>query len=149
MNKIIKIDWKTFERMLARLIEKIDKKNFDTVIGISRGGLPLAVKLSYRLKIRDFQVLNIKRSESDVIGASMLKPQYKDGFLDVEKKNVLLVDSLIGTGDTIKLAKKILLENGANQVYVLSLFKWNKNKDEVNNYVEILKNDDWVIFPWE
>jgi uncharacterized protein len=52
MNKII-ISWQKIDSMISMLVEdiKLSNINFDGVYGIPRGGLPLAVMISYRLDI--------------------------------------------------------------------------------------------------
>ena len=49
----IVMDWNEIERMTKKLAEKIkeSKIKFDGIYGIPRGGLPLAVSLSHKLKI--------------------------------------------------------------------------------------------------
>jgi uncharacterized protein len=65
-KKKIYISWKKLNIMVDKLVKKIKKSKvtFDGIYGIPRGGLPLAVMLSYRL---DLPVLLYPTKESLVV----------------------------------------------------------------------------------
>jgi len=52
MKKVI-ISWQMVDKMIAKLVKDIKDSGikFDGIYGVPRGGLPLAVMLSYRLNI--------------------------------------------------------------------------------------------------
>mgnify|MGYP001358257760 CR=1 FL=1 len=76
MNKI-HLSWEEFDSMVNQLVEKIkiSGKKFDSVCGIPRGGLPIAVCISHRLDLP---------------------------LTFLPKKNTLIVDDISDNGKTLE-----------------------------------------------
>ena len=131
-------------RSLGRKI-KSSGKNYQLVVGIYRGGVPIAITIADELGVYS-DVINIKsykyfERSGEIVIKSTLKRE------DVEGKNVLLVDDLVDSGNTVKIAKKHLFSLGANKVDVAVLFKKVWSEVEVEYFLE--ETDKWVVFPWE
>ncbi len=50
-NTFIKLTWEQFDQAVISLANQLRGRNFSSIYGEPRGGLPLAVALSHRLKI--------------------------------------------------------------------------------------------------
>src|SRR5438132_8095086 len=94
------IDWTDYGKLVAELIERIRSREqiFDLIIGIARGGIPVAMVIADQLGVQiDF--INVK-SYTGV--ATRGKPRIISTLTeDVKGKRVLVVDDLIDEGDTM------------------------------------------------
>jgi len=65
----------------------------------------------------------------------------------VKNKKVLVVDDVADTGRSLLLVRQHLLENGAKEVKVATIYykPWSKI---IPDYYE-RKTNCWIIFPWE
>jgi hypoxanthine phosphoribosyltransferase len=115
----------------------------NTVVGIGKGGLPLAVILS-----------NMKESPLKIIMANSYKNR-KQKELCVEQFNpllwkspILLVDDIVDSGKTMKYIKS-QLEVWGKKVFTVCLFYKKHSIIKPDAYFHRVKNNIWVKFPWE
>jgi uncharacterized protein len=148
------ISWNEINGLVGLLAERVADKQIDTIVGISRSGLIPAVMLSHILGVRKFAVLDIIRTTSDNINADKTKANYR-GILNeqfITGQSVLLVDDIVGEGMTIRTAKEILKNLGANAIS--STLVVNQNNlgtiapEAIVDYYGCIVHE-WVIFPWE
>lgn len=92
-----------------------------------RVGLPLVPLLRKRKHIAP-----LSRTEDADLRRKFIKDAYilRNGA-DVVGKRVLLVDDIITTGATLEEAGRILLENGAAEIYALTLARAGEHRDTV------------------
>jgi len=123
------------------------KLKIDTIVGISRGGLIPARFLSDLLLIPDIKIVaagfysgpNV-RLEKPIIYTSIPDEE-------VMNKNILLVDDVADTGETLEAVRLHLLEKGAKNVYTAVIYVKPWNKAKIDFYSQT--TDAWIIFPWE
>jgi len=140
------VSWPEYGNLAQALAEKVRSsgKRFDLVVGIARGGMPVAMVISDRLNVRiDF--INVK----SYFGiAERGHPKILSTLTDdIAGKNVLIVDDLVDQGDTMKVVAEYLFEQGPRLLEVAVLFKKPWTKFEPNYYLEVV--DRWVVFPFE
>ena len=105
-------------------------KPFDFVYGIPRGGLPLAVELSHKM--------GIKFGGSDY--------RFDLNHIENYHKNILLVDDLVDSGQTMTDAIKNIFRGFVNIKTACLFFKpWAIYKPDY--FVE--QTIDWITFPYE
>lgn len=80
------------------LLEESDSRNFDveTILGVAINGIPYAVFIADKLGYE----LTIFRPHHEKSGA------FSSNYASVKGKNVVIVDDVIGTGDTLRSAIK-------------------------------------------
>ncbi len=100
------------------------------VVGVPRGGLPIAVYASHRLDVP----LVFSKTEAELAAATAGR-----------KSRVLLVDDVLETGQT--LAGQIRLYN-PEYVWVWCL-KGQTNLVDGVQYGRKYKADKWLVMPWE
>ena len=147
----ILLSWGKYQKMAEYLALEI-KKDFAPciIVGIVRGGLILAVQLSHILGVRDVDWIVARRTKSDKIGDFGENVEIiGSGALDIKGKNVLLVDDIGDTGATINAALDILKKKKPKDIKVASLFLKHHCKAKVDYYCQKVKNNKWIIFPWE
>jgi len=140
------VSWSEYGNLAEALAEKVRSsgKKFDLVIGIARGGLPVAMVVSDHLDVRiDF--INVK---SYVGIAERATPKILSTLTQgIRGKNVLLVDDLVDHGDTMNVVREYLLGQGPELLEVAVLFKKPWSGVEPDYYLEVV--DRWVVFPFE
>lgn len=142
--KYFKISWEKLEKDCLKLAKKLNKRNIDRIICISRGGLPWARVLSDLLKL---PVAHLAvESYADL--KQVKKPVITESPKNIPKKeNWLVVDDISDTGDTFALVVDHLKKYRTKTIYTLSPYIKPKTKFIPDFFVE--KIDAWVIFPYE
>jgi len=140
--------WNDFDNDVKTIIEKIEDSFWfpDYIVGVKRGGLIPAIKLSHYF-------------DKPLI---MMSCQLRDDFnnnvhlLEAEKisrnNKILIVDDICDSGSTFS---KIIFEfytKGHDSVKTCSLV-YNTEQPFVINYygqsIDRSTNKSWILFPWE
>jgi hypoxanthine phosphoribosyltransferase len=140
------IDWETYGGLVARLTEKVRSsgKKFDLIVGIARGGIPVAMVIADQLGVK-IDIINVK-SYTGISKRS--KPRIISTLTEnVKRKRVLVVDDLIDEGDTMDTVIDYLRRQGVRQLDTAVLFKKPWSRFDPEFYLEVLEK--WVVFPWE
>jgi hypoxanthine phosphoribosyltransferase len=140
------ISWPEYGNLAEALAEKVRSsgKKFDLVIGIARGGIPVAMVVSDRLGVKiDF--INVKSYN----GISQRNtPKIVSTLTEnIEGKKVLIVDDLIDQGDTMETVKRYL--NGQSPLFLEAAVLFQKPWSRVNADYCLEVVDKWVVFPYE
>ena len=140
------LSWPEYGNLAEALAEKVRSsgKQFDLVIGIARGGMPVAMVVSDHLGVRvDF--INVKSYDGVTkVSAPRILSTLTEA---VEGKNILLVDDLVDQGDTLEAMKEYLRKQKPRVLETAVLFKKPWSKAEPDYYLEVV--DKWVVFPFE
>ena len=121
------ISWKQYDDYINKITmwykkhHNEDSLNIGAIYGLPRGGLPIAVSLSHTLNLP-------------------LLMNYYDRKIVTDKK-ILVVDDIADTGRTLKD-----FDNNKN---VIITFHYHKQSIVIPDYFIELKNDDWIVYPWE
>lgn len=136
MNKIY-IDWSDFDMAVGELVKWVETRRFDCIVGLSRGGLPIAVSLSNHTNIPIVPITWQTRDGAvrDRRAIERVASRYQ---------NVLVVDDICDSGLTFEQIEKI-----APDFSFYSLV--NKGNRIVDFYgVDLGRgNEQWVVMPWE
>ena len=140
------VSWPEYGNLAEALAEKVRSggKKFDLVVGIARGGMPVAMVVSDRLGVKvDF--INVK--SYDGIGRRNTPRILSTVTEDIEGESVLVVDDLVDQGDTIKTLKQYLNERRPKLLETAVLFKKPWSTIDPDYYLEVV--DRWIVFPFE
>jgi len=140
--------WNQIYRMLLNLAEKIRKNGFkpDVIVGVSRGGWPPARVLSDLLD--NPNIANVKAEFYLGVAETKGEPTLTQPVsTTVTGKKVLVVDEVADTGKSLKLVKIHLIEQGATEVKIATVYykPWSVIKPD---YYE-KETSKWIVFPWE
>lgn len=123
------------------------------IVGIARGGLIPGVMIAHVLGVRDLRTLTITHTESDAVNAAKTPEPlvaHPGSLGDLAGQDVLVVDDIAGTGDTLTLARTVLAERNPSRVRTgvlrLNLANWQFPNPEPT-YVGG-RDRGWVVFPW-
>ena len=128
------INWDLFDLAVKDILDEYRDQEITQIVGLSRGGLPLAVTLSNKLSIPMIPIVW----------------QTRDGLVkDIDTlknlKNIettLFVDDICDSGLTIKQIREVYPDS----IWCALVSK----KPGFIDYSPIeVSGDEWVIFPWE
>lgn len=146
-DRFLNLSWDEIEKMCEKLKEKISNSNFniDVIVGISRGGLVPARILADLFDIKDLGTMKIESYTG--IGTKKEPKITQDLLIDIKSKNVLLVDDVVDSGESLILAKEHLLKKSPKNLKIATLHYKKTSKIIPDFYIE--ETDKWIIYPWE
>lgn len=146
---MIKLTWDDIERLTDELATKIKVSGFkpDYIIGLTTGGLIPLYFLARKLE-NNRNILTISVNSYDKNKMGNLKISYLPE-IDLSNKNILLVDDIAGTGNTLKEISNIL--NNKYKVGELKIATIVALKDSkfYPDWYGTEKQEDWIVFPWD
>lgn len=174
-----KYTWKNIETMCVDIVTQMSKHQWlpDYIVGITRGGNIPATIISNMLNIR-CEALKVSLRDDDTECESNAwmsedafgyvpeqeRDTYKTRWDPARRKNILIVDDINDTGETLRWIQDDWMANCLpNEEQVWNSI-WHKNvkfacltenlsskeytdfyADEVNKH----ENDVWLVYPWE
>jgi hypoxanthine phosphoribosyltransferase len=140
--------WNQIYEMLLNLAEKIRKNNFkpDIIVGVSRGGWPPARVMSDLLD--NPNLANVRAEFYLGVAETKGEPTLTQPVsMTIAGKKVLVVDEVADTGKSLKLVKEHIIEKGATEVKIATVYykPWSIVKPD---YYE-KETSKWIVFPWE
>jgi uncharacterized protein len=146
LPRLYYLGWSQYGELVTKLSELVAAydERFDLVIGIARGGMPVAMVIADRLGIKvDF--LNVK-SYTDV--GERTKPKILSTITEeIRDKRILVVDDLVDGGDTMESITEYLATQNPSVMKTAVLFTkpWSSFKPDFSLKVV----DNWIVFPYE
>lgn len=145
---ILTVTWSDIQSHMLELSDRIESDGYkpDMIVGIARGGWVVARLFSDLLDIND--LASVKISFYKGIDETQRKPVIVQPVSESPKgKKVLIADDVADSGESILLAKKHLLENGARSIRIATIHRkpWSK---VVPDYF-ISCTESWILYPWE
>ncbi|MGD0176377.1 MAG: phosphoribosyltransferase [Candidatus Bathyarchaeia archaeon] len=140
--------WDKIYEMIVDLALVIRASGFkpDLIVGVSRGGWAPGRILSDLLE--NPHTANIKIEFYVGIEKTGRKPVVTQPISeDISKKNVLVVDDVADTGESLKLALDHVLEKGAGKSMTATVYYKPHSKFKPDFFADTTSN--WIIFPWE
>jgi hypoxanthine phosphoribosyltransferase len=155
------LTWSALERHAGAMAGRIRADGVpEVIVGILRGGMVPAVMLAHLLGVRDVRGVEVTHTLSDTPnGAKAPVPQITNpaslGAIPTGA-DVLLVDDVAGSGDTVEYAARLLPGAGRlrRAVIVVNTINWymahadSVAPEHVQDYIGCLCAG-WVRFPWE
>jgi len=140
------ISWSEYGNLAEALAEKVraNSKRYDLVVGIARGGIPVAMVVSDHLNVKiDF--VNVK-SYNDI--GKRTTPRILSTLTEgIQGKDVLLVDDLVDQGDTMEFMKRYLAEQSPRSLETAVMFRKPWSRVVPDYFLETVS--EWVVFPFE
>lgn len=147
MTKKLHYFWQDLEDDCRKLAKILKDKKFDCIVGIARGGVIPAVIISHLLNNKKFRILNYSYYEGTVRKKKLIS--FFGIPKDLKRQNILLVDDVVDSGETMKRAVEDL-EKRKNRVISVTLHYKSKLKPKVKpDYFAGDPGTAWVVYPWE
>jgi hypoxanthine phosphoribosyltransferase len=140
------LGWPEYGALVERLAKLIASAHpdLDLVIGVARGGLPVAMVVSDRLGAKvDF--INVK--SYDGIGTRASPRILTTITEEIRGKRVLLVDDIVDQGDTMRIVMAYLMSKRPAEMRTAAIFTkpWSSFHPDFSLGVV----ESWVVFPYE
>ena len=146
--EILYLEWSKVDEAIWTMCDIIKKEyEFDVIVGISRGGLIPAVRISHIFDNKRLLLMEAKYYKD--IGVRDDKPKISLAFKkeDVTGKKVLLVDDVADTGGTLAAVKEHIESLSPKELKVAVVAS--KPISIVKPDYTVFNTDKWIIFPWE
>lgn len=131
---------------VATKIRTNERVPFDTLVGISRGGLVFCRILSDLLDIQDIRILKCEYYTD--VGATSKRPLISQELQGkIKGRNVLVVDDVSDSGKSLVAIIDYLKHRKPTRMKVATLFT-KPNSSLVPDYFA-KSTRHWIIFPWE
>ena len=152
MNKQIKyvnISWDQIDEYCNKISEDIKKMkiSFDMIVAVGRGGMIPARILSDRLDVRNVQLFSIRLYKG--ITQRNTTPTVGSFSVDIQGKNILLVDDILDSGITIETVINYMNSKRPVSVKTVTIMCKKSNKRKPTFFAEQCEDDEWIVFPWE
>jgi len=157
------LSWDDFETLALSLVEQLRDKQYDLILGIARGGLPLSVYLSHKLEMRTFGTLLAKKTRSEEAFALARQDRLviSDYILpSCQPRSILVIDDVVAYGDLFSSVETLLHTHYGPELHIsyatLFLDKHQVSQGPFGSilntlyYAENIDNSRiWIVFPWE
>lgn len=144
--KLSYVTYTTFIQLIEELEEKITSSDvqYHYLISLQRGGALMSLILSDLLSlpiatmtISSYQ--NAEKKRSPVLTQEI--------STDISGKNVLILDEICDTGETLLLATAYLNEKKASLVHTATFYT--KSHAIFEPTYTVAENNDWIVLPYE
>jgi hypoxanthine phosphoribosyltransferase len=140
--------WDQVYDMLIELAKKVKDSGFrpDLIVGVSRGGWAPARVMSDLLENANTASIRIEFYLAP--GVTARKPVISQAIMvPVKGANVLVVDDVSDSGESLKVAVEHLDVCGAKAIKTATVYY--KPQSIFKPDFFIVETDQWIIFPWE
>jgi len=140
--------WNQIYWFLLNLAKTIQNNGFkaDIIVGVSRGGWLPARILSDLLE--NPKLANI--TAEFYMGTTKIRHKpiiTQPVSVSVKDKNILLVDDVADTGESLKLVNSHLKEDGASEIKIVTIYRKPWSLIVPDYYAK--ETCLWIVFPWE
>lgn len=143
-------DWALVYDLCRDVSDQVRETGFnpDIVVALARGGWVAGRCVCDFLDINDLTSLKIERS--DGVGQKEGKPtvRYPISKESVEGKDVLLVDEIAATGESLRLAVKYTQKHDPAEIQTSTLHVRDGSEFTPNYVGEQVEEVTWMIYPW-
>jgi adenine/guanine phosphoribosyltransferase-like PRPP-binding protein len=139
-NKTYPISWEQLHRDAKALAGRlVDIEEWKGIVAITRGGLVPAAVSARELDIHLVDTICISSYEwQDQGGVHVLKKVQGDG------SGWLLIDDLVDTGKTAKIAREML-----PQAHFATVYAKPAGRPIVDTFITEVSQETWILFPWD
>lgn len=143
------MSWHDVEKATEALAVTVrDDYDPDLLVGIARGGLVPAVRLSHLLNDLEMSVIDVKYYQN--VDKKMEKPKILGTDIEELEGKVLVVDDVADTGNTLQAVMEYLKGHGEGKpekLKILTIAYKPQSKIKPDYYVH--ETEKWIVFPWE
>jgi len=142
------LSWDLFGSAVRQLAQQVADSGFmpDLVLGIARGGLPIAGGLAYALGAKAVGTMNVEfyTGVDERLEVPRILPPAPD-FVDVSDARILIADDVADTGHTLRSVQQFC-EGKVAEVRTAVLYE--KSHSVVHCDYVWKRTDKWINFPW-
>ena len=149
MNNRKYYDYTQVQGFCETLASRLKSGNFDSVVGVSRGGLIPATIIAECMNVRELRTMGVRSYQLNGISKRKDSVLYQSCSPYLVGK-VLLIDDISDTGETFKfLIDHIGRNKNVTSLTTCSLFVRRSSSYIPDYYHTDIVGNDWIVFPWE
>jgi hypoxanthine phosphoribosyltransferase len=142
------LSWELFGTAIRELAQQVVDDGFrpDLVLGIARGGLPIAGGMAYALGAKAVGTVNVEFYTD--VEATLDEPVLLPPLLDLEAVigcSLLVVDDVADSGKTLELVLRLVREKVA---LARTAVIYDKPRSVIRPDYAWRRTDRWIEFPW-
>lgn len=139
-TKNFPVSWEELHRHAKALSWRLAEiQKWTGIVAIARGGLVPAAIVARELDIRLVDTLCVASYDHQEQGeARILKPLEGDG------DGWLIIDDLVDTGKTARIARKML-----PRAHLATIYAKPEGRPLVDSFITEVSQDTWIFFPWD
>jgi hypoxanthine phosphoribosyltransferase len=142
------LTWELFGTAVRELAQQVVDGGFrpDLVLGIARGGLPIAGGIAYALGAKAVGTVNVEfyTDVDETLDEPVLLPPMLD-MDGVAGCSVLVVDDVADSGRTLELVLRLVSEKVAD---ARTAVIYDKPRSLIRPDYAWRRTDRWIVFPW-
>ena len=143
--ELMSMGWDDVEKAVTALATTLEREFVpDLIVGIARGGLIPAVRLSHLLRDKLLRMIHIKFYKG--VNLRKEKPELLADVGELPPK-VLIVDDVADTGATLEFVLERVKGKGAKDIKIATIAYKPRSRVKPDYYV--FETDKWIVFPWE
>lgn len=141
-TQYLTIPWEQFHHDTRQLAGQVMAgRSYRGVIAIARGGLIPAAVIARELDIRLVECVSIETYQDEALGQPRVtKPPLAAG----DGEGFLLIDDLVDTGTTARVARALL-----PRAHFACVYAKPAGRPLVDLFVRDVPQDTWILFPWD
>ena len=148
-SKLRNLTWSQVDELTTHVAAQLSYDAPDCIVGLARGGLIPAVRLSNVLGV-PMECINLSLRDSKVSGSLELFEAQLDNLY--KYKNIAIVDDICDSGKTYHVLDIHLQDRGHRNIQwcaLLSKATAMFTPTIVGEEIKEINGSEWVIFPWE
>jgi xanthine phosphoribosyltransferase len=139
-TKTFPVSWEQLHRDSKALAWRLlEIGPFQGIYAITRGGLVPAAVIARELEIRVIDTICVISYDWQDQGESRVLKSVSDGG-----RGWLIIDDLVDTGRTAKLAREM-----APEAHFATVYAKPKGRPMVDTFITEVSQDTWILFPWD
>lgn len=138
--------WEHFHTLVGEVKKKIQTTP-NIIVSIGKGGSIPGVILA-----ENFECTNLNlglRSYKGTTRGEIHEYQGIKCFDGLKDANILIVDDIADSGETLKYAHNKFIKNGCERIQTASVFYKPCSKFKPDYYAEEVEETTWIVQPWE
>ena len=144
-KKAFPVSWDQLHRDAKALAWRLlESGPFVGMVAVTRGGLAPAAVIARELDVRNIETLCISSYDWTQQGGAAVLKGLSSAVLEAKGKGWLVIDDLVDTGRTLKIAREMLPE-----AHFACLYAKPAGKPMVETYITEVSQDTWILFPWD
>ena len=149
MSKKTYYDYSQIHDICDTLGNRLSYKKFDSVVGVSRGGLIPATIIAEKMNVRELRTVGVRSYALNGIGKRSTSVLYQS-CSPYLSGDVLLIDDIADTGETFNFLLDHFSKNkNIKSITTCSLFVRRSSNYIPDYYHTDIVGNDWIVFPWE
>lgn len=147
-RKPFPVSWDQFHRDARALAWRLNGAGpFHALVAVTRGGMVPAAIVARELGIRVIDTLCVASYSHTAQGAMQVLKGLSEQVARLgggTGKGLLVVDDLVDTGATARVARELMPEAHIAAVYAKPL-----GRPLVDTFITEVSQDTWIFFPWD